>query len=919
MQSLISDCIECICRVFDCSCDEKNNFIDAYKENDGIQVASVVCDLIFQILNSYNLNRSIFSYLLQKFKKVKAEQTASICTAEICAEIQKSIFLYFGMLIENPDCFRQPVEVLAKGSRFLYLMLDSQGESALPKDFMAPFLKHWETHPDFQTTIVLPVFKGICDALGESQLSHTNPALISKHFASVEYLMSFDALRNGFFESSLFSEALKKENAPFICKFLPFASLMSICHTASGAIDPSFKVENERPVGNFHTMFDLLRPFYQNYHTQIHSLLRLLFKKNLQETTVLLWKCIESNADRAKMNADKTKLSPEGFLLNLNMVLLLFCKPIFFAADVEEPMKKIDPLYFAKFSKIIPFAATSTKMNMSESEWKNWAQKSQNLDLKFGDVSNISHFVFLCFECFRVAIIPDMDMFIKEVSQIMRLKNTEIPNLESQIQAEQPGFTRVMMEAQLKRIREAIDNFHSKKLSYDVFFRDEGFLGFSFKFFEFFIRWLLTQPLDILVAFPEHFLAVLLDFYLFMFELLNAEFEKYFSPAIPFEFFVKVLSDKRILKNPHLKAQIVEFMSYLVESKFPLGFESTSGAMKNFMPALFNFYAEVERTGSSSEFYDKFKIRYEISKVFLHLWSLFPAHAEKAVEFSIQCEAEFIQFLNYFRNDLDYLLDEAFSNLKKIREYQQEMKAPEFSNITDQQLRREKLKNLSEAERRCSGGLQLLEMSLRLFSALTSRIVRPFLRPELIDQLAATMNYYLDALAGSKRREMRVENPEKYGFRPKHLLSIFFDCYLNLAKRSFVVAIAKDSRSYSKQTFDEALGVLQKSGMKSASDCSRFLYIISAIEKSRAEDEEADIDVEDIPNDFLDPITFQLMEDPVVLPTSGISMDFSTIKRHLLNDKTDPFNRQPLALEDLRPNTELKQKIEDFKREIRSK
>ena len=48
-----------------------------------------------------------------------------------------------------------------------------------------------------------------------------------------------------------------------------------------------------------------------------------------------------------------------------------------------------------------------------------------------------------------------------------------------------------------------------------------------------------------------------------------------------------------------------------------------------------------------------------------------------------------------------------------------------------------------------------------------------------------------------------------------------------------------------------------------------------------------------------DPLLYTLMEDPVILPTSQISIDRSTIKSHLLSDTTDPFNRMPLKISDV--------------------
>lgn len=87
-----------------------------------------------------------------------------------------------------------------------------------------------------------------------------------------------------------------------------------------------------------------------------------------------------------------------------------------------------------------------------------------------------------------------------------------------------------------------------------------------------------------------------------------------------------------------------------------------------------------------------------------------------------------------------------------------------------------------------------------------------------------------------------------------------------------------------------------------------------------------------------------LMLDPVLLPSSNVTVDRSTIARHLLrlvgwllltklrrgmvsggqrqysfdlyyltcSDQTDPFNRSPLTMDQIRPNEELKQQISQW-------
>lgn len=71
----------------------------------------------------------------------------------------------------------------------------------------------------------------------------------------------------------------------------------------------------------------------------------------------------------------------------------------------------------------------------------------------------------------------------------------------------------------------------------------------------------------------------------------------------------------------------------------------------------------------------------------------------------------------------------------------------------------------------------------------------------------------------------------------------------------------------------------------------------------------------DIPEKFLDPISFDLINDPVKLPASGVIMDRKIIKQHLLNDEHDPFNRSPLKFKDLVEVPEFKKEIEKWVKE----
>lgn len=63
---------------------------------------------------------------------------------------------------------------------------------------------------------------------------------------------------------------------------------------------------------------------------------------------------------------------------------------------------------------------------------------------------------------------------------------------------------------------------------------------------------------------------------------------------------------------------------------------------------------------------------------------------------------------------------------------------------------------------------------------------------ELGPRLAAMLNFNLQQLCGPKCRDLKVENPEKYGFEPKKLLDQLTDIYLQLDCARFAKAIADD-------------------------------------------------------------------------------------------------------------------------------
>lgn len=85
--------------------------------------------------------------------------------------------------------------------------------------------------------------------------------------------------------------------------------------------------------------------------------------------------------------------------------------------------------------------------------------------------------------------------------------------------------------------------------------------------------------------------------------------------------------------------------------------------------------------------------------------------------------------------------------------------------------------------------------------------------------------------------------------------------------------------------------------------------VAERVQEKAAEQQANEEVIAEAPDHFLDPIMSTLMLDPVTLPSSKQTVDRSTIARHLLSDQTDPFNRAPLSMDQVIPNTELAEEI----------
>ena len=128
--------------------------------------------------------------------------------------------------------------------------------------------------------------------------------------------------------------------------------------------------------------------------------------------------------------------------------------------------------------------------------------------------------------------------------------------------------------------------------------------------------------------------------------------------------------------------------------------------------------------------------------------------------------------------------------------------------------------------------------------------------------------------------------------------------------------VVMDARSYSDETFAKAVKILNSAKKNVAVEeevKTKFEILVTQLKEAKEKATKEEINYDDAPEEFFDPLMATLMEDPVELPDSHYIIDRVTIEQHLLNDKRDPMSRAPLTVDQLIPRPDIKEKIDDYK------
>ncbi|RHY07036.1 hypothetical protein DYB36_005379 [Aphanomyces astaci] len=589
-------------------------------------------------------------------------------------------------------------------------------------------------------------------------------------------------------------------------------------------------------------------------HNIVTDIFRSLLKGGAHsKTRTIQWleQAMVVNVEGSKENPNPALVSTAGMLINLNVVLLRLCGP-FLPPSTKHAL--IDATFWKCCSSpLFPQDTTKLVAPSSSSEQQQPAPPSAAL----ASFNFITQCFFLTLRAVHIGPVATIGKYMRLLRQLSYMQNHMDDDPRGRAQFEMLAATKMIIDAKLLQPELLHDLVRFALLSANVTCR----LCLSPNGNAVALAGLdllpLVTPADALLvpSVPEHVVEDILSIMLFVArfapdELKSFEFGDFLTMALIF------LSSPQLIRSPHLRAKMSECL---------------------FEMCLPSHESEDRPTAA------------------------IPSAVAVLVQSKL-AQQHLAPSLLALYGDVEQ------TGFYEKLEHRWESQSPQWLSL-DEAVREQKQSLLAEKERTVTSSLQLANETIHMMSYLTSEIQAPFLTAELEDRLVGMLNSVLVKLAGPRGLDLKVTNPEVYKFRPKVMLREIVETILHFSQyESFQLAVATNGL-YDASVYRKCAGILQRTQVVDAAKVAAFDSFAQTVEdlfKSNTQDEAM---LGDIPDEFMDPLLWQLMKEPVTLP-SGYVVDRATITQHLMNDASDPFTRSPLTVDQLVPNAALKAQIQ---------
>ncbi|XP_015600659.1 ubiquitin conjugation factor E4 A [Cephus cinctus] len=902
-------------------------------------------------LDSHVVQTQIVSYLFESFCRLQRYKVVE-GMSETVSNVNQIILRNVGTALQEPELFQgQDIH-----GQYVALFMDSHSINQDLSSFTCGIISQLSLeNNDSSETVIRAVFSPILDII-HKEAAKSNLLIFRQYwFTLLQTFALSEPLAKLIINHSTPKSGQGRAYADTLLGAL--FSLSCLPKTIEAPFDffdkplqqPSAAVE-----GNIWTALDALG---ESLHKVFHSLLKC--SAELRHLT-LQWigNCLHTNANRGKLWNSHSEISvgpalsvSDGFMLNLGNILLRLCQP-FCAKLGDSKILRIDPTYCAIEAK------DDKESRVRGLHMKGMTTETCLIPTPEGETRPVADSYGFVTECFFLTH-RVLDLGYRVVLDKLMRTNQDLARIQRVYNDAQVGGGSEVLEVLTHKMEMEMTKYLSLRASLLV----PEMLSLLAKFHATTAEWLMqvnldnvkiqdaerasyapkefkpvTFPLpdavpDTLRCIPEFVVENTVGFLCFLRRQNPNTFEEqgpsFLNPILTEV--VALMESPHRLYNPHLRARLAEGLEALLPSTDDGNNQAvqtlgtfhrqqlfvTHPHRHQIVANLLNVFVSIEMTGQSVQFEQKFNYRRPMYIVMDYLWKI-PEHRHNFKFLAEDAEANmeavqpplFLRFINLLMNDAVFLLDEALSNMAQLKQMLQARESGEWNKLPQHE-RDQQAGYLQHIGTIARFDNILGRETIHTLKMLTTEITSIFCHPTMVDRIASMLNYLLLQLVGPNKKNLKVKDQKEYDFNPANLVLNICEIYINLSKsETFTLAVSQDGRSYSSELFKLADNVLARiGGFGILADLDQFAKKVEEAAHQKEEEEEI---LNGAPEDFLDPIMSTLMTDPVILPSSRMTVDRQTIARHLLSDQTDPFNRSPLTMDMIKSDVELRNKIEEW-------
>lgn len=838
---------------------------DLEDQGQPIRLSTPVLDQAILEAASSTSKVSVLDYLLGCWKRVTAQfkhsktRKAEESRLDILKEARRLCMSYCIFAITMPEMFgREPPE---SSPLVTHLLVDSEDDRGICHDFLAEAISRF---PDDDT--IEPALVTAVEHLSRQLAKMTMNDDYKSYVLALRRLVRYPPLVKAIVQSSLFlppsTSAADLEATTLLGPFFAISPLQA---DITSQYFSSPKTRDRAFITNSQQALRMALTTHQQDLLDIVNHIVKSDKSARDRTLDWFAVCVNKNHKRRAMQVDKKLVSSDGFMINITVCLDQLCEP-FMDAQFSK-IDRIDFEYLRRKPRID--IEDETKLNMDQSAAEKFYEKAAE-----GTNNFISEVFFLTLAAHHYGTEATNQTLSQLEKDLKRMeKHIEEIEIDRHKWINNPAQLR-MFDNAVKKYKDQIDKGISYKFAVQGVLLDEQMQARSLQFMRYVIVWLLRlvsrsnfpkQPInlplppghaDYFEALPEYFLEDVVGAYRFVMRnmpwtISSTQSDELIIMCITF------LRNSEKIKNPYLKSGLVTIMFAGTwpgpnRPKGVLG-DLLMGlpiATEHLLHALMRFYIEVENTGAHTQFYDKFNIRFEIFQIIKCIWDnrIYRENLDRESKANVDF---FVRFVNLLLNDVTFVLDESLTAFQQIHNLSEELQNPQHM---EQAARQEKEEALSAAKGKAKSYMQLTNETVAMLKLFTEALADAFTMPEVVQRLADMLDYNVDALVGPKSSELKVEHPQEYDFQPKVLLADIIDVYLNLgSKENFILAVARDGRSYKPANFQKATAIFRTKAkeLKSSQELQAWTALGERFKKAKEADDQAEEDLGEIPDEFL--------------------------------------------------------------------